>query len=112
MRFEIVERDFVFRTLALLNQYDQYVLPRVPDSEQFEVTLLLNSLLGLIVLPVGHSSRVQDADMPTPFRDDQLTIPQAGSQRGLSRLRVEKFRLRGGFSARGPDHLKAVARHV
>lgn len=45
------ERDFIHRTLHIIEQYDQYVLPNIPEKEQYEVTLLLNCLLGLLVLP-------------------------------------------------------------
>lgn len=47
MEYEIFERDFIVRTLKIIRQYEKYV----PVSEQFEVTLLINCLLGLLVLP-------------------------------------------------------------
>lgn len=49
--YENFERDFIERTLQLIEQYDHHVMPNVPDNEQYEVTLLLNCLLGLLVLP-------------------------------------------------------------
>ena len=95
MRFEIVERDFVLRTLSLLHQYDQHVVPNVPDAQQFEVTLLLNSLLGLIVLPVEHCTRTQKSDFPKLFEGDDSPITQLAEEWALSRLKIEKFRLKG-----------------
>lgn len=95
MRFEVVEKDFVSRTLAVLDQYDQYVLPRVGHARQFEVTLLLNSLLGLIVLPVEHCIRTQKSDFPEIFDGDELPISQVGEKWGLSGLTIQKFRLKG-----------------
>ncbi|HEX3035873.1 MAG TPA: HEPN family nuclease [Thermodesulfobacteriota bacterium] len=47
MEYEIFERDFIVRTLRIIQQYEEYV----PVSQQFEVTLLINCLLGLLVLP-------------------------------------------------------------
>jgi hypothetical protein len=51
MDYEEFERDFVQRTLKLIEQYDTHVMPVVLSAEQFETTLLINSLLGLLVLP-------------------------------------------------------------
>jgi len=97
MRFEIVERDFVIRTLALLEQYDKYIVPNVGNAQQFEVTLLLNSLLGLIILPVEHCKRIQKVEFPKIFNDDEILISKLGSEWGLSRLKIERFRLRSGL---------------
>ena len=51
MEYELFERDFIVRTLRLVEQYEQHVMKDVPKQEQFEVTLLINCLLGLLVLP-------------------------------------------------------------
>lgn len=46
------ELDFINRTLEIISQYKQYVLPKLPNPEKsHEVTLLTNCLLGLLVLP-------------------------------------------------------------
>lgn len=47
MEYEIFERDFIVRTMEIIRQYETHV----PSDEQFEVTLLINCLLGLLVLP-------------------------------------------------------------
>lgn len=49
MEYEVFERDFIIRTLKIISQYEQYVLPK--PEEHYEVTLLINCLLGLLVLP-------------------------------------------------------------
>ncbi|HHT9134830.1 MAG TPA: HEPN family nuclease [Candidatus Avalokitesvara rifleensis] len=51
MEYTVFERDFIVRTLKIIDQYEECVMPRVPEPEQFEVTLLINCLLGLLVLP-------------------------------------------------------------
>jgi hypothetical protein len=51
MEYPQFELDFVHRTKALLEQYDAHVLPAVDVPARYEVTLLINCLLGLIVLP-------------------------------------------------------------
>jgi hypothetical protein len=45
------EREFIERTLKVIEQYDQFVIPNVPPDKQYEVTLLINCLLGLLLLP-------------------------------------------------------------
>jgi hypothetical protein len=51
MEYEIFERDFIVRTLEIIKQYEKWVVPNTSESEQYEVTLLINCLLGLLVLP-------------------------------------------------------------
>lgn len=51
MEYENFGRDFIARTLIILNQYETLVMVNIAESEQFEVTLLLNCLLGLLVFP-------------------------------------------------------------
>ena len=46
------ETDFVQRTLALIDQYNEMIeVLGKPFREQYNYTLTLNCLLGLIVLP-------------------------------------------------------------
>lgn len=45
-----LEYEFIERTLALIMQYES-ILPRFPFKEQYNHTLLINCLLGLIVMP-------------------------------------------------------------
>ncbi len=42
---------FINRTLQLLTQYQTLIRGKVPKSEQYEVTLLINCLLGLLIVP-------------------------------------------------------------
>jgi hypothetical protein len=96
MQYENVERDFVKRSLELLRQYDEYVLPSVPVDQHYEVTLLLNCLLGLIVLPFEYSKRVQNnLRFPRVCDDDRRTISELDSSWGLDRLKIYRFLLNG-----------------
>nr|WKN34357.1 HEPN family nuclease [Tunicatimonas sp. TK19036] len=45
-----IELDFITRTLALISQYEALV-HRYEFKEQYNYTLLLNCLLGLVVMP-------------------------------------------------------------
>lgn len=48
--YKDIEHDFIDRTMRLISQYES-VLHRFPFEEQYNYTLLLNCLLGIIVLP-------------------------------------------------------------
>lgn len=51
-----LEMDFVDRTLKLIDQYEEY-RAHLPFKEQYNHTLLINCLLGLIVLPKEKALR-------------------------------------------------------
>lgn len=53
MKYTNLEIDFVERTLKIMNQYDN--CSNINNDEKSEVTLLVNSLLGLIILPKEKS---------------------------------------------------------
>jgi hypothetical protein len=62
MEYSQLERDFILRSLALLEQYDNCELTSPTEDtgmvlEKYETTLLLNCLLGLIVLPRERTRR-------------------------------------------------------
>ena len=48
--YEDLEYEFVERSLKLIKQYDG-IWPKFPFKEQYNYTLLINCLLGLIVMP-------------------------------------------------------------
>ena len=51
--YQDINVDFAKRTLKIIEQYDQ---AKQPGSENFEVTLLVNCLVGLLILP--HERRI------------------------------------------------------
>ena len=51
-------REFILRTLSIIEQYETHV-PSGP--EKYEQTLLLNCLLGLLVLPSETQLKTIDA---------------------------------------------------
>lgn len=60
MHYEKVERDFIKRTLKIIEQYDSYIesLPNSQtNSENFDITLLVNCLIGLLVVPYEYKGR-------------------------------------------------------
>jgi hypothetical protein len=48
--YKNIEHDFIERTMNIIAQYE-HVLHNYPFEEQYNYTLLLNCLLGIIVLP-------------------------------------------------------------
>ncbi|MDP1800990.1 MAG: HEPN family nuclease [Bacteroidota bacterium] len=52
--FKDIEIEFVQRTLNLISQYESSV-HKLKLEEQYNYTLLINCLLGLIVLPKEKS---------------------------------------------------------
>jgi hypothetical protein len=50
MNYSKIEIDFIERTIALIDQYEE-LKERFDFSEQYDHTLLTNCLLGLIVFP-------------------------------------------------------------
>jgi len=48
--YKNIEHDFIERTMKLISQYES-ILHKYPFEEQFNYTLLLNCLLGIIVMP-------------------------------------------------------------
>ncbi len=96
MEYDVVERDFVLRSMKIVEQYERYVLPQVNKEEQYDVTLLLNCLLGLIVLPFEHSKRKQsNMEYPVLFKGDDTPINRLKPEWGLSDLRIDCFNING-----------------
>ena len=52
--YKDIDTDFARRTLRIIEQYDQ---AKQPGPENFEVTLLVNCLVGLLILP--HERRMR-----------------------------------------------------
>jgi len=51
MDYRQFECDFILRTLKIIEQYETFVEKKVPDAEKYEVTLLINCFVGLLILP-------------------------------------------------------------
>jgi len=116
MEYKVVERDFISRTLDIVDQYDALVVKSVPEESRFEVTLLLNCLLGLIVLPFEHKKRAQgNQRFPEMCQDDLTLIKDLDDQWGLKRLTIVKFKLDGqdvSFSKVTLRQIVAMIRHA
>ena len=68
------EQDFVMRTMLLLEQYHEEVLIKKPYHEQFNYTLLINCLLGLIVMPKEKILSVIPTDRLTQDLKTQMGL--------------------------------------
>jgi len=109
MEYEIIERDFVIRSLLILQQYEQHVKPFTPTDKHFEVTLLLNCLLGLIILPFEHLAREQNNNkLPEICEEDETPINKLDSEWGLDNLRIEKIKINGREYAEAETTLRII----
>lgn len=96
MHYRIVQSDFISRTIELLKQYDSVVVKSIPEEKRFEVTLLINCLLGLIVLPYEFKKREQqDNGFPEICEDDGIAVKQLDKHWGLKSLAIKKFKIKG-----------------
>ncbi|KFD40514.1 hypothetical protein DK28_0204430 [Peptococcaceae bacterium SCADC1_2_3] len=94
MEYETLERDFITRTLKIICQYEK----NIPKFEQFEVTLLINCLVGLLILP---KERFYKKIPNTPInqlkdwglRADHIIKPGM-EKRSLKELTIEKLTLK------------------
>lgn len=46
-----IARDFILRTLDIIDQYEEIAREKLEPEHQYEVTLLMNCLLGLLIYP-------------------------------------------------------------
>ncbi len=51
MDYRFLERAFIERTIEIIDQYEKWAQPNLLPDGQYEVTLLINCLLGLLVFP-------------------------------------------------------------
>src|SRR5688572_6053080 len=57
------EFDFIKRTQAIIDRYDKLKIPEEEkEKEKYEVTLLLNCLVGLLILPQQHWFEILPSD--------------------------------------------------
>ena len=92
MDYDDIELDFVSRTITILEQYDRYVKSAVPTDKQYELTLLLNCLLGLIVTPFETRKRQQGGVRePKVCGGDYKPVHELGREWGLSNLDIATF---------------------
>ena len=81
--YKDIDTDFALRTLRIIEQYDQ---AKQPGRENFEVTLLVNCFVGLLILP--HERRMR-------------LIPDVGNKQvRLGRVAVAAAHRRGGLAQR------------
>ena len=89
------ETDFVQRTLALIDQYNEMIeVQGKPFSEQYNYTLTLNCLLGLIVLPKERALSFLPADRLTQqlkaemgLHESQLPGPEMNLRELIHKMR-------------------------
>lgn len=99
MGYEVFEIDFIHRTLDIIEQYGKYVKLNVPQAEQYEVTLFINCLLGLLVLPKElHFESIPDIPITKlegwGLKAEHVTEPgvtKNGLPRNIDELTLKEF---------------------
>lgn len=74
MDYQAIERDFISRTLEILDQYDKFK-GHLAENHQYEVTLLINSLLGLLLFPQQLASDI-NSDWLTGDKNKFIDVAQ------------------------------------
>lgn len=94
MQWQTVQRDFVARTMTILTQYDDYLSDKrsgSKDVEELEVTLLVNCLTGLLVVPYELAHRKGDPEHVKVCADDITSIKNLGANWGLGNVVIERI---------------------
>jgi hypothetical protein len=71
-----IEKEFIERTLALIGQYE-HLMHKYEFEEQYNYTLLLNCLLGLIVMPKEKTITFIPKERITTDLKSMLGIPNS-----------------------------------
>ena len=96
------ETDFIERTLALIDQYNNMIEGK-PFPEQYNYTLTLNCLLGLIVMPRERAVSYLPSDRLTPELKAEIGLNESqlpGEEMNLREL-IHKMRFCGAFLCSG-----------
>ena len=70
--YEHFVNDFIYRTQANLNTIDKMVNSN-KDSEVYEITQLMNSLFGLLIVPFERYKKVEENELKTKNGYNELT---------------------------------------
>ena len=90
----MVQRDFTERTLKVLLQYDDYLKKqheKTKEVEELEVTLLVNCLNGLIVVPYEYANRDNAPSSVEVCKGDTNAIKDLGKEWGLNEVVIERI---------------------
>lgn len=94
MEWKIVQRDFVERTLKILQQYDDYARTQrgtAKGYEELEVTLLVNCLTGLLVVPYEYVNRDKQPGSVPVCKGDTAAIKDLSDDWGLRDIQIERI---------------------
>ncbi len=93
MQWKTVQRDFVERTVKIIEQYDDYIKSKhaiQEDFDELEVTLLVNCLTGLIVVPYEYASRGNNKPGSIEIcPGDTIAIKDLSADWGLSNAQID-----------------------
>lgn len=84
--YKNIEREFVERSILLLSQYKE-MSKDIPFKDQFNYTLLINCLLGLIVMPKEKSITFIPNDRLTSVKKLKMGLKSSYISPDIKRLR-------------------------
>ncbi|WGQ13782.1 HEPN family nuclease [Sphingobacterium faecium] len=109
--YKNLETEFIERTLHLISQYESQ-MNRYPFAEQYNYTLLINCLLGIIVLPKEKTIRFLPNDRLTIGLLKDMGIKESQINSNIKDLRSLVIQLRHciahfdiSFESEGDDFL-------
>ena len=88
-----IEYEFIDRSLALIAQYES-IKHRYKFEEQYDNTLLINCLLGLIVLPKERTITFIPNDRLTPELKKEIGLSKSYLNESITNLRQLIIQLR------------------
>lgn len=95
--YKDLEYEFIERTLLLIGQYED-IFPRFEFQEQYNYTLLINCLLGLIVLPKERIITYIPNDRLTPGIKMNMGLVTSVIGTGINTLRDLIINLRNSIA--------------
>lgn len=84
--YKNIEREFIERSILLLSQYKE-MSKDIPFKDQFNYTLLINCLLGLIVMPKEKSITFIPNDRLTSVKKLKMGLKSSYISPDIKRLR-------------------------
>mgnify|MGYP006971735529 CR=1 FL=1 len=97
--YKDLELDFIERTISLISQYDQLLIATdIPFEEQYNYTLLINCLLGLIVLPKQRTRSYIPKTLITSDLKKEMGLTNSIISSNINNLRDLVMQLRNSIA--------------
>ena len=95
--YQYFEHDFIDRTLHLIGQYED-ILHQYPFAEQYNYTLLINCLFGIIVMPKERAESRLPADRITADLKKEMGLVESTFAANVKTLKDLAIKMRHSIS--------------